>query len=153
MFPVCHPLSQISLKSLLYSALFSFWHGLHTCPLFSASSLPPNVPLAPTLSAGIPRAAGLLVTIQLGLAFLAPVKIYWPSPAQPNMPRAWLCHRPRKTKAAAHWGTPTLTMRAEEDLVAKGSCSESMSRDACRNERRFLGLLHIPLLPLPQQQL
>lgn len=107
-FPVCYPLSQISLKSLLHSTLFPFWHRLHKCPLFSASSLPPNVSLAPTLSAGMPQAAGLLVTNhQAGSGIPGPsqdllIDLALPSPTCPEPGYATDQGRQKQQLTGAH---------------------------------------------------
>lgn len=102
------PLSQISLKSLLNPTLpfpilpwFPKWPA--SFPLPSPSS---KLPLAPTLPAGISGAPGTAHNHQAGPGIPGPAKTYWPSPAQSNMPRAWLCHRPGKINTAARWVHP-----------------------------------------------
>lgn len=141
------PLSQTPLKSLLNPARpfpTLAWFPKYPPPFplhphFLQASHWPPFSLQPS-----PGLLGLLVTIKLRLAFLALTKIYWPSPAQPDMPRAWLCRRPGKIKAEARWCAPTSATWAEADLVARGSWSEAMSTAACRRERKLWGLLHIP---------
>lgn len=113
------PLSQIFLKSLLNPALlFPMQAWLHQSPLpflcLQSSHWPPF-----SLRAS-PWPPGLLIIIKLGLAFLAPVKIYWPRLAQPDMPRAWLCQRPGKIKAASHGGTPISTTQLPRTGVQRG---------------------------------
>lgn len=123
MSPASHPLSQLSLKSPLIQAFL--------LPILAHRSLLSLCPLSflqgfhwPGSLQASPGPLGLLMAIQLGLAFLAKVcGLALPSPTGPEPS----CATDQEDKSCAHWGTPTWKMWAEGGPGG----SEPESRGAC----------------------